>query len=76
MTDQTSSDRQRAHRAAAAHTAAAADLEQFLSRAPDVPDPADIAEYAALLAREQAVRAERDEAANAIGLAAPSVEPE
>jgi hypothetical protein len=69
-------DRQRAQRAATAHTAASGDLEEFLRRVPAVPDPADIAEYAALLGREQAIRAERDEAVNAIGLEVPSVEPE
>jgi hypothetical protein len=79
MTQQPPSDAadwQRAQRAAGAHTAASADLEEFLRRVPDVPDPADIAEYAALLGREQAIRVERDEAVNAIGLAVPSVEPE
>jgi hypothetical protein len=79
MTQQPSSDaadRQRAQRAAGAHSAASADLEEFLRRAPEVPDPADIAEYAALLGREQAIRAERDGAVNAMGLAVPSVEPE
>lgn len=70
MTQQPPSD------AAGAHTAASTDLEEFLRRVPDVPDPADFAEYAALLGREQAIRAERDEAINALGLAAPSVEPE
>lgn len=79
MTEQTASDRaglERARRAAEAHTAASGDLEEFLRRVPAVPDPADIAEYAALIGREQAIRAERDEALNAVGLAAPSVEPE
>jgi hypothetical protein len=79
MTEQPRSDaanRQRAQRAAAAHTAASGDVEEFLRRVPEVPDPADIVEYAALLAREQAIRAERDEAVNAIGLEVPSVEPE
>jgi len=58
------------------HTAASGDLEEFLRRVPAVPDPADLTEYAALLAREQAVRAQRDEAAAALGLTIPSVEPE
>jgi hypothetical protein len=69
-------DRPRAVRAAEAHTAASADLEEFLRRVPAVSDPADVAEYAALLGREEAIRAERDDAVSAIGLEAPSIEPE
>jgi hypothetical protein len=79
MTEQTpprGSDLDRARQAAALHTAVSGDLEEFLRRVPAVPDPADVTEYAALLAREQAVRAERDEAVAALGLAIPSVEPE
>lgn len=79
MTQQTpppGTDLDRARQAAALHTAASGDLEEFLRRAPAVPDPADITEYAALLAREQAVRGQRDDAAAALGLTVPSVEPE
>jgi len=68
------SDLETARRAAAAHTAAARDLEAFVRRLPEVPGPEHIAEFAALLAREEAVRAERDEALDAYGLSAPSVE--
>lgn len=60
-------------RAAAAHTAAARDVEAFLRRVPATPTSSDIAEYATLLAREEAVRAERADAATAAGLDIPSV---
>lgn len=75
MTDpnQTSNALGTARRAAAAHTAVSGDLEAFLRRVPETPSPADVAEYAVLLAREEAVRAERDDAAEAAGLTAPSV---
>lgn len=68
--------REAAGRTAAAHTAASRDLEAFLRRAPSVLTPADIAEYANLLAREQAIRIDRDAAMGALGLFAPSIEPE
>jgi hypothetical protein len=60
--------------AAAAHTAAARDVETFLRRLPEVPDPADITEYANLLSREERARADRQAAADAAGLELPSVE--
>ncbi|MGC5020053.1 hypothetical protein [Micromonospora sp. DT47] len=60
-------------RAATAHTAASQDVETFLRRLPEVPDPADITEYANLLAREEQTRAERQAAADAAGLELPSV---
>jgi hypothetical protein len=62
--------------AAAAHTAASADVETFLRRLPQVPEPADITEYAALLSREERARADRQSAADAAGLQLPSMEPE
>nr|MDT0657521.1 hypothetical protein [Micromonospora sp. DSM 115978] len=62
-----------AHRIAAAHTAASRDLEAFLRRVPAVPTAADIAEYAALLAREESIRADRAEAADTAGLATASL---
>jgi hypothetical protein len=65
-----------AARAAAAHTAASRDLEDFLRRIRSTPTAADITEYANLLSREQAVRRDRDAALNALGLEAPSIEPE
>ncbi|WKU06054.1 hypothetical protein [Micromonospora sp. HUAS LYJ1] len=63
-------------RAASAHTAAARDVESFLRRLPEVPDPADITEYATLLSREEQTRTERQDAADAAGLRLPSLESE
>ncbi|MEU8262293.1 hypothetical protein AB0C02_16885 [Micromonospora sp. NPDC048999] len=60
--------------AAAAHTAAAEDVETFLRRLPEVPDPTDITEYANLLSREERARADRQAAADAVGLQLPSME--
>jgi len=65
-----------AARTAAAHTAASRDLETFLRRLPAVLEPADFAEYANLLAHEQAFRIDRDTAMSALGLTTPSIEPE
>ncbi|MEU2613423.1 hypothetical protein ABZ570_17835 [Micromonospora sp. NPDC007271] len=62
--------------AAATHAAAAQDVETFLRRLPEVPDPADITEYANLLSREERARADRQAAADAAGLQLPSMEPE
>ena len=78
MTDanQPEDDREIARRVAAAHTAASRDVETFLRRVPALPTPADVAEYTALVAREETVRAERQAAVEAAGLAAPSVESE
>jgi hypothetical protein len=79
MTDSYGSDgadREPALRSAAMHSAASRDIEEFLRRVAAVPEPADIVEYATLIAREQEIRAERDGAINAFGLATPSVEPE
>jgi hypothetical protein len=67
-------DRESARRIAAAHTAASRDVEAFLRRVPAVPGPSDIAEYVALVAREELVRAERQTAVETVGLEAPSVE--
>ena len=68
------SDLDDARRTAAAHTAASRDIEAFLRRLPEVPEPEHIAEYATLLAREEEIRAERVDAVAAYGLEAPSVE--
>ncbi|MEV0733513.1 MULTISPECIES: hypothetical protein [Polymorphospora] len=62
-----------ARRAAAAHTAAARDVEAFLRRLPAVPEPPHITEYATLVAREEAIRAERTAATDALGLELPSL---
>lgn len=67
-------ERETARRVAAAHTEASQNVEAFLRRAPDVPAPADVAEYAALVAREELRRAERQAAAEAAGFSVPSVE--
>ncbi|MFD1321832.1 hypothetical protein [Micromonospora sonneratiae] len=70
---QPADDRDTARRIAAAHTSVSRDVEDFLGRLPAVPTPADIAEYAALVAREELVRAERQAAAAAAGLEIQSV---
>lgn len=77
MTDlyQPADDRERARQAAAAHTAASRDIEAFLRRLPSVPDPADVAEYAALLSREELLRADRQAATDRAGLELRSTEP-
>jgi hypothetical protein len=67
-------DLEAARKAAAAHTAASRDLEAFFRHLPEVPEPQHIAEYAALLAREEERRAERLDAVEAYGLSAPSIE--
>ncbi|MEU7932224.1 hypothetical protein [Micromonospora echinofusca] len=67
-------DREILRQAAAAHTAAARDVEAFLRRLPEVPDPADVTQYANLLTREQQTRADREAAADAAGLTIGSLE--
>ncbi|GAA4577131.1 hypothetical protein GCM10023176_49990 [Micromonospora coerulea] len=62
--------------AAAAHTAASRDVETFLRRLGDVPEPPDITEYANLLTREERARLDRQDAADAAGLQLPSMESE
>ncbi|MDG4797397.1 hypothetical protein [Micromonospora sp. WMMD1082] len=69
-------DREVLRRAAAAHTTAVREVEAFLRRLPEVPDPAILAEYAALLTREEQTRADRQAAADAAGLAIASLESE
>ncbi|MFK3985224.1 hypothetical protein ACI2K4_33230 [Micromonospora sp. NPDC050397] len=65
--------REIARRIAAAHTAASRDVEAFLRRASETPTPAEYAEYAALLGREEALRDEREDAVEAAGLGTPSI---
>ncbi|KXK58362.1 hypothetical protein AWW66_30215 [Micromonospora rosaria] len=65
-------DREDVRRTAAAHTAASRDVEAFLRRLPEAPGAADVAEYAALLAREELLRMERQAAADTAGLLLPS----
>ncbi|MFG3706332.1 hypothetical protein ACGF7U_16610 [Micromonospora sp. NPDC047670] len=67
-------DREILRQAAAAHTSAARDVETFLRRLPEVPDPADVTEYANLLTREERARADREAAADAAGLTIGSLE--
>ncbi|TDB70060.1 hypothetical protein [Micromonospora sp. KC723] len=76
MTDlyPTGDERELLRQAAAAHTAAARDVEAFLRRLPEVPDPADVTEYATLLSREERTLADRQAAATAAGLQLPSLE--
>jgi type VI protein secretion system component VasF len=67
----------RTAREAARHAAhAAADLLTFAERMSPVLDPAQEAEYAALLARDEEARADRQEAFDALGLSVPSLEEE
>ncbi|SCG75178.1 hypothetical protein [Micromonospora coxensis] len=73
--DPVADQRELLRQAAAAHTAAARDVEAFLRRLPDVPDPADVTEYATLLSREERTLADRQSAADAAGLQLPSLEP-
>ncbi|ASW55031.1 hypothetical protein [Plantactinospora sp. KBS50] len=61
-------------RAADAHAAACDDVAAFLRRVPVLPEPSDIAEYGNLLAREEDLRAVRQDAAEAAGLFLPSVD--
>lgn len=65
----------RARRAAELHTQAVRDMERFIAGVDGAPDVGTIAEYASLLAREEATRAERQEILAGLGLEAPSVEP-
>lgn len=63
-----------ARRAARGYSAAVRAMENFLDRVSPVPDAAEIAEYATLAAREEATRAQRQDALVALGLEVPSVE--
>ncbi|HEX8631741.1 MAG TPA: hypothetical protein VF755_26580 [Catenuloplanes sp.] len=75
MTDRTTDpDLRRVQQAAAAFTGAVRETERFLDRMGDTPDPAAIAEYANLAAREEAARADRRAALTEFGLRAPSID--
>ncbi|WP_320066299.1 hypothetical protein [Micromonospora sp. RTGN7] len=69
-------DRETLRAAAAAHTAASRNVEAFLRRLPQVPDPTDIIEYATLLSREERALDDRQAAADAAGLEIDSLESE
>ncbi|TDC46831.1 hypothetical protein E1258_29135 [Micromonospora sp. KC207] len=75
-TQPTADDRETLRVAAAAHSAAARAVEAFLRRLPEVPAPADVAEYATLLSQEERARGERQAAADAAGLEIGSMESE
>jgi hypothetical protein len=62
-----------ARRAARYAVRAAEDLATFADRAPAVLDPALRAEHAALLARDEEARAQRQDAFDALGLTVPSL---
>jgi hypothetical protein len=64
----------RVRRAAELHTRAVRDMERFIAGLDGSPDPATIAEYASLLAREEATLADRQDLLSALGLEAPSVQ--
>ncbi|MFC8848195.1 MULTISPECIES: hypothetical protein [unclassified Micromonospora] len=72
----TADDRETLRVAAAAHSAAARDVEAFLRRLPEVPGPADVTEYATLLSREKRARGDLQAAADAVGLKIGSMESE
>jgi hypothetical protein len=63
----------RARRAAQAYARATQAMAEFLDHAEAIPDPALLAEYATLLAREASAREIREESCAAIGLEAPSI---
>jgi hypothetical protein len=65
----------RARRAAEQHTQAVRDTARFIAGLSGSPDSGQIAEYANLLAREEATLAERQDIMADLGLEAPSVEP-
>lgn len=75
-TNRSDDDREHARRVAAAHTAAARDVERFLRTLPATPGPEHVAEYATLLSREERLRTDRQAAVDALGLTVQSVEPE
>ena len=64
----------RARQAAKESAKAARQLAEFLENASAIPDTAQLTEFVTLLAREEATRAERDEACASAGYLAPSVE--
>lgn len=63
-----------ARRAAERYAAAVGDTQRFADRLDGDPDPADVAEYAALVAREEAARAQRQEAFLTLGFTIDSLE--
>jgi Spy/CpxP family protein refolding chaperone len=64
----------RARENARAYAAATREMVEFLERASAVPSPEQEAEYATLLAREESVRALRQDALHDLGLEVRSIE--
>jgi hypothetical protein len=65
---------QAARRAARAGEMAAAQLVEFAERMSVAANPAELAEYDMLIAREESVRAARSDAFAELGFSVPSVE--
>jgi Spy/CpxP family protein refolding chaperone len=64
----------RARQNARGYAAATREMAEFLERMSAVPDPEQEAEYATLLAREESVRALRQDALHDLGLEVRSIE--
>jgi hypothetical protein len=64
----------RARRAAELHMSAVRDVERFIAHLGSAMDAGTVAEFANLLAREEATLADRQDALAALGLDVPSVE--
>jgi hypothetical protein len=71
MTDR-SGPAERAREAAAEHVEAAQQMAAFVTALGDEPDSTAVAEYAALVRRESAVREALEEAVGELGLTVPS----
>jgi hypothetical protein len=63
----------RARRAAELHSGAVQDVERFVKGFDGTTDAAALVEFAELLAREEATRADRQDMLAELGLEAPSV---
>jgi hypothetical protein len=63
-----------ARQAAAAHARAANDVREFVGRLRGPPGASELAEYDVLIAREEATRAEREDALSDLGFSAASLE--
>jgi hypothetical protein len=74
MTVEEINELHRARTAARAMAKAATEIADFLDRASAVPDPAQLAEFANLLAREESAQERRNDACAAAGLEVDSIE--
>lgn len=63
-----------ARQAATAHAEAVDDVRTFVGRLTGPPDASELAEYDALIAREEATRSERRDALAELGFSVPSLE--